>query len=76
MVKQCADSQEGVACDIPSHSYQYSFAPNPNWSNLYAPGSEIQQYLLDVAERYGATRFIKTRHRVEHCEWDDVQKKW
>ena len=59
-----------------AHSYQYSFAPNPNWSDLYAPGSEIQQYLQDVAERFGATRFIKTRHNVEHCEWDDVQKKW
>ncbi|KAK4154652.1 hypothetical protein C8A00DRAFT_32545 [Chaetomidium leptoderma] len=66
----------GVASDIPSHSYQYSFAPNPNWSNLYAPGSEIQQYLRDVAEKYGATRFTKTRHQVEHCEWDEVEKKW
>ncbi|KAH6630703.1 hypothetical protein B0J18DRAFT_364269 [Chaetomium sp. MPI-SDFR-AT-0129] len=66
----------GVACDIPSHSYQYSFAPNPNWSNLYAPGSEIQQYLQDVAERFGATRFIKTRHQVECCEWDESEKKW
>ncbi|KAK4240674.1 hypothetical protein C8A03DRAFT_31164 [Achaetomium macrosporum] len=66
----------GVACDIPSHSYQYSFAPNPNWSNLYAPGSEIQQYLQDVAERFGATRFIKTRHRVDHGEWDDARKQW
>ncbi|GAB1311413.1 hypothetical protein MFIFM68171_01623 [Madurella fahalii] len=66
----------GVACDIPSHSYQYTFAPNPHWSNLYAPGSEIQQYLEGVAERFGATRFIKTSHKVEHCEWDDSQKKW
>ncbi|KAL1841206.1 hypothetical protein VTJ49DRAFT_7327 [Mycothermus thermophilus] len=66
----------GVACDIPSHSYQYSFAPNPNWTNLYAPGSEIQQYLRDVAEKYGATRFIQTRHRVDYCEWNDGEKKW
>ncbi|KAK0632553.1 hypothetical protein B0T14DRAFT_560233 [Immersiella caudata] len=66
----------GVACDIPSHSYQYSFAPNPNWSSLYAPGSEIQKYLEDVAERFGATRFIKTRHEVEHCVWDGVRKLW
>ncbi|AEO65458.1 uncharacterized protein THITE_2112471 [Thermothielavioides terrestris NRRL 8126] len=66
----------GVACDIPSHSYQYSFAPNPHWSNLYAPGSEIQKYLEGVAERFGAMRFIKTRHRVDHGEWDDAAKKW
>jgi len=24
----------GCACDIPSHSYQYTWAPNPNWNNL------------------------------------------
>jgi cation diffusion facilitator CzcD-associated flavoprotein CzcO len=66
----------GVACDIPSHSYQYSFAPNPHWSNLYAPGSEIQQYLESVAVRFGATRFIKTSHMVEGCTWDDAEKKW
>ncbi|KAK3355904.1 hypothetical protein B0H65DRAFT_62627 [Neurospora tetraspora] len=66
----------GVACDIPSHSYQFSFAPNPNWSNLYAPGHEIQKYLQDVAERFGATRFIKLSHKVEECVWDDGEKKW
>jgi len=61
---------------LPAHSYQYSFAPNPNWSNLYAPGSEIQKYLEDVAEKFGATRFIKTRHEVKHCAWDEEQKLW
>ncbi|KAK3395648.1 hypothetical protein B0T20DRAFT_509394 [Sordaria brevicollis] len=66
----------GVACDIPSHSYQFSFAPNPNWSNLYAPGAEIQKYLQDVAERFGATRFIKLSHQVQECVWDDGEKKW
>ncbi|KAH8893783.1 FAD/NAD(P)-binding domain-containing protein [Thozetella sp. PMI_491] len=71
-----ANRYPGVACDIPSHSYQYTFSPNPRWSNLYAPGREIQQYLQGVAEKFGATRFIKTSHRVEKCAWDDAAKKW
>lgn len=71
-----ANTYPGVTCDIPSHSYQFSFAPNPNWSNLYAPGAEIQKYLQDVAERFGATRFIKLSHQVEECVWDDGEKKW
>ncbi|KAI6576604.1 hypothetical protein MCOR08_001624 [Pyricularia oryzae] len=66
----------GVACDIISHSYQYTFAPNPNWSKVYAPGQEIQEYLQGVAERFGATRFIKTSHEVKHCAWDSNKKKW
>lgn len=24
----------GCACDIPSHSYQFTWEPNPNWNSL------------------------------------------
>ena len=43
----------GAACDIPSHLYEFSFAPNPRWSRRYAPQAEIQAYVEDVARRYG-----------------------
>lgn len=66
----------GVACDIPSHSYQYTFAPNPHWDSLYASGKDIQVYLQGVAERFGAMRFIKLAHRVDRCVWDEGAKKW
>jgi len=39
----------GVACDIPSHLYSYSFMPNPEWSHRFAPGAEIRAYLEDAA---------------------------
>ncbi|OAA64312.1 Flavin monooxygenase-like protein [Niveomyces insectorum RCEF 264] len=66
----------GIACDIPSHSYQFTFAPNPNWSSMYAPGREIQQYLQGVAEKFGATRFIQTSHKLESAAWDADKKQW
>ncbi|KAI0598883.1 flavin-binding monooxygenase [Biscogniauxia sp. FL1348] len=66
----------GCACDIPAHSYQYSFNPNPNWSAFYAPQSEICAYLQDTAEKFGVMRFVKTSHKVEECRWDDDIKKW
>lgn len=59
-----------------AHSYQYSFQPNPNWSSLYAPAAEIQSYLQDVAQKYSADRFIKLRHQVQGCHWDDKTAKW
>ncbi len=43
----------GIACDVPSHFYSYSFALNPEWSHRFAPGAEIQAYFEDVARRYG-----------------------
>ncbi|KAH7139734.1 hypothetical protein B0J13DRAFT_596754 [Dactylonectria estremocensis] len=66
----------GLACDIPSYSYQFSFAPNPYWSSLYAPGPEIRAYMQDVAQRYGAMRYIKVSHKVEAASWNTGDKKW
>ncbi|MDX6232103.1 MAG: hypothetical protein QOH68_1078, partial [Nocardioidaceae bacterium] len=34
----------GLAVDIPSSTYSYSFEPNPYWSRLYAPGPELKAY--------------------------------
>ena len=30
------NSYPGCACDVPSHLYSFSFAPNPLWSNTYS----------------------------------------
>jgi len=66
----------GCACDIPAHSYQYSFNPNTQWSSLYAPAKEIQAYLESTAKKYGADRFIKLEHKVEECRYDEGEAKW
>ncbi|KAL5444079.1 hypothetical protein PMIN06_008501 [Paraphaeosphaeria minitans] len=66
----------GCACDIPSHSYQYTFEPNHDWSSLYAPAHEIQAYLERTAKKYSADRFIKLSREVVECRWDDAIAKW
>lgn len=68
----------GCACDIPSHSYQYSFAPNlePGWSGFYAPAREICDYIQRTARRFGADRFVRLEHKVTDLRWDDEGKKW
>ncbi|EME49899.1 hypothetical protein DOTSEDRAFT_68639 [Dothistroma septosporum NZE10] len=66
----------GAACDIPSHSYQFSFNPNVSWSALYAPAGEIRDYLQDTARKYGADRFMKLKHEVLECTWDSARGKW
>ncbi|PVH67865.1 flavin-binding monooxygenase [Cadophora sp. DSE1049] len=47
-----------------THSYQYSFEPNPSWSSFYAPALEIRHYLENVAGKYGIMRFVRTRHQI------------
>jgi cation diffusion facilitator CzcD-associated flavoprotein CzcO len=49
----------GVACDVPSHLYSYSFAPNPEWSHVFSPGPEILAYLESVARRFGVEKYVQ-----------------
>lgn len=49
----------GVACDVPSHLYSFSFEPNPNWSQRFSPGGEIWDYLKHCARKYDLYRSIK-----------------
>src|SRR5688500_6017628 len=66
----------GAACDVPSHLYEFSFAPNPHWSHRYAPQSEIQAYLEDVARREGVIDRIRTGTEVTRAAWDGERSKW
>jgi cation diffusion facilitator CzcD-associated flavoprotein CzcO len=66
----------GAACDIPSHLYEFSFAPNPRWSRRYAPQPEIQAYLEGIAESYGVADRIRTGTEVRGARWDAERGKW
>jgi len=61
----------GVACDVPSHLYCYSFEPNPEWSHRFSPGSEIQEYLENVASRHEIDRLIQYGKEIGRCELRD-----
>jgi cation diffusion facilitator CzcD-associated flavoprotein CzcO len=63
----------GAACDIPSHLYEFSFAPNPRWSRRYAPQAEIQAYLEDVARRHGVLDRVRTGTEVTGARWDGAR---
>jgi len=66
----------GAACDVPSHMYEFSFAPNPRWSRRYAPQAEIQQYLENVASSHGLLERLRTNTEVSDARWDDVHGRW
>lgn len=60
----------GLACDVPSHLYCYSFAPNPEWSHRFSPGPEILTYFEDVARRYGVEPRIRYGQEVTRCAFE------
>lgn len=66
----------GLAVDVPSPTFSFWFEPNPNWSKLYAPGTELKQYALDVAEKYDIRRFMRFNTVVDGATWDEDAKVW
>ena len=62
----------GCRCDVPSHLYSFSFAPNPNWSSTFSPQPEILEYLRDVAAalRRHAARALRAR-AASGADWDE-----
>src|SRR5277367_6205538 len=61
----------GIACDIPSHLYSFTFFRNPNWSQMFAPGPEIRAYLERLSVKYKLHRFIKFNKEVTKASFLD-----
>ena len=61
----------GIACDVPSHLYSYSFALNPEWTQSYSPGKEIEAYLERVAKEHGVVDDVRFGEEVTACAWVD-----
>ena len=66
----------GLAVDIPTLWYQLSFAPNPDWTRLFAPGPELHRYLCDTARRLGLYNHLQGNTEVLQQEWDDTAGIW
>jgi cation diffusion facilitator CzcD-associated flavoprotein CzcO len=66
----------GCACDVPSHLYSFSFAPNPEWSHTYSPQPEIGAYLRRCADRFGVRSKVRLNTTVRAAEWDDAAGRW
>ena len=68
-----ANTYPGCQCDIPSHLYSFSFAPNAEWTRTYPLQPEIREYLRDCAQRFGVREHIRFRCPIERAEWDDAR---
>lgn len=66
----------GLAVDIASVTYSYSFEPNPFWSRLFAPGAELKRYAEHIADKYDLKRHMEFGTSVEKAEWDEQTRLW
>ncbi|HYO51369.1 NAD(P)/FAD-dependent oxidoreductase [Archangium sp.] len=70
------NSYPGCACDVQSHLYSFSFAPNPHWSHAYSPRAEIHAYLRDCADKFGLRPHLRLGHTLLDARWDDDLQHW
>jgi cation diffusion facilitator CzcD-associated flavoprotein CzcO len=66
----------GCACDVPSHLYSFSFAPNPEWTSTFSSQPEIWDYLRGCAERYGVMAHVRLGHELLDAAWDEEAQRW
>ena len=66
----------GCACDVPSHLYSFSFAPNPRWSRSFSGQPEIRAYLEEVADRSGMRPHLYFGTAVHEARWQQDAGRW
>ena len=60
----------GLTCDVPSHIYQFAFAPKPDWSHIWAGGNEIAQYHRDVVQQFGLDQHLQLNTEVTALQFN------
>jgi cation diffusion facilitator CzcD-associated flavoprotein CzcO len=66
----------GIAVDIPSFSYQFSFDTRTDWSRVYAPGKELKAYAEDLVDKYGLRSRLRFGRRVASAVFDEDNDLW
>jgi cation diffusion facilitator CzcD-associated flavoprotein CzcO len=66
----------GVACDIETALYSFSFEENLRWSRPYAQGPEIQRYMAGAIERLALRDVLRLNTEVVSLAWDDARATW
>ncbi|WP_406354418.1 NAD(P)/FAD-dependent oxidoreductase [Streptomyces sp. NBC_01635] len=70
------NSYPGCACDVPSHLYSFSFAPNPEWPRSFSGQEHIRAYLEHVTDVFGLRPHIRFDSEVKRMVWDTERLRW
>lgn len=71
-----ANRYPGAGCDVPSHLYSLSFAPNPHWTHEFPQQAELQAYLQGLVAQHGLTPRLRLHTEVLEARWDATQRRW
>jgi cation diffusion facilitator CzcD-associated flavoprotein CzcO len=66
----------GLACDVKSHLYSYSFDLNPHWSRLWSGQPEILDYFVRCADKYGLRPHLQLGTEIRSARWEEATRQW
>ncbi|CAJ1586756.1 NAD(P)/FAD-dependent oxidoreductase [[Mycobacterium] wendilense] len=66
----------GLACDVKSHLYSFSFDLNPDWSRLWSEQPEILRYFENCARRHQLERYLRLNTDIVGADWDPEDRSW
>lgn len=70
------NSYPGAAVDVRSSLYSYSFAPNPDWTQVLAGQQELWDYIRRAAHDSGALPHVRLETEVQGGTWDEDTQRW
>ncbi|WP_210588328.1 NAD(P)/FAD-dependent oxidoreductase [Streptomyces sp. GESEQ-35] len=70
------NSYPGCACDVPSHLYSFSFAPNPDWPRTFSGQQHIRAYLEHVVDVFRLRPHIRFNSEVKRMTWNGERLCW
>ncbi|WP_225845317.1 NAD(P)/FAD-dependent oxidoreductase [Streptomyces sp. HPF1205] len=70
------NSYPGCACDVPSHLYSFSFAPNPEWPRAFSGQEHIRSYLERVTDTFGLRPHLRFGAEVKEARWNAEARQW
>jgi cation diffusion facilitator CzcD-associated flavoprotein CzcO len=66
----------GAQCDVRSHLYAFSFAPNPDWSRVFAPQREILAFMERVADLWSLRDHMRFGTELTTARFDEARGCW
>lgn len=71
-----ANTYPGVAVDIPSVIYSFSYEQRGDWSRMFAPGNELRDYADDMVDKYGLRDKLRLNTTIIAAVFDEHNSLW
>jgi cyclohexanone monooxygenase len=66
----------GLACDVKSHLYSYSFDLNSEWSRMWPGQPELLEYFERSTDRHGLRPHLRLNTEITSAQWDADTQNW